>query len=159
MNRLIRTVATVIAAVFLVLSHAAAVEPDEMLKDPLLEARARQISAEVRCVVCQNQSIDRSNAEMARDMRIIVRERLAAGETDKEVFDYLVARYGDFVLFRPPLKATTYALWVTPFALALIALAVGLTFLARRPRKPALDEPPLSADEERILDDLTRIER
>lgn len=159
MSSLMRTVASAIVVTFLLLSSAAAVEPDEIMGDPALEARAREISAEVRCVVCQNQSIDSSNAEMARDMRIIVRERLAAGDANSEVFDYLVARYGDFILFRPPLKTTTYALWLTPFALALIALAIGLTFLARRPRKPALEEPPLSADEERILEDLHRIKQ
>ncbi|GAB5377813.1 MAG: cytochrome c-type biogenesis protein CcmH [Acuticoccus sp.] len=145
---------------FMLVPSAAAVEPDEMLNDPVLENRAREISTEVRCVVCQNQSIDRSNADMARDMRIIVRERLSAGDTNKQVFDYLVARYGDFVLFRPPFKATTLALWLTPFALALIALLVGASFLARRPRRQALQEPPpLSAEEQSALEELRGPER
>ncbi len=101
-----------------------AVEPDEVLDDPVLEERAREISAEVRCVVCQNEPIDSSNAGVARDLRLIIRERLVAGDTNQEVFDYLVARYGDFVLFNPPWRPSTYALWLGPF------IILGLGFLA-----------------------------
>ncbi|MEM7693217.1 MAG: cytochrome c-type biogenesis protein [Pseudomonadota bacterium] len=156
----VRTLAAACLAAFIIVPIAAAVEPDEMLDDPLLETRAREISAEIRCVVCQNQSIDRSNAEMARDMRIIVRERLSAGDTNEEVLDYLVARYGDFVRFRPPFKASTVALWLTPFVLALIALLVGASFLARRSRNAALHAPPpLSAEERRVLERLRGTER
>ena len=103
---------------------AAAVEPDEMLADPALEARARAISRELRCVVCQSQSIDDSNAPLAKDMRIIVRERLVAGDSDKEVFAFLVERYGDYVLLRPPVQNNTLLLWATP-AFLLLAAAGG----------------------------------
>lgn len=93
---------------------AAAVEPGERLSDPALEARARALSQELRCLVCQNQSIDDSSAPLARDLRLLVRERLQAGDGDAAVRDYLVARYGDFVLLRPPVKAATLALWLAP---------------------------------------------
>lgn len=158
MRGFVQLAAALLATLFLV-SVAVAVEPDEILDDAQLEARARDISAEVRCVVCQNQSIDKSNAQMARDMRIIVRERLSAGDSNEEVFAYLVARYGDFVLFRPPFKATTAVLWLMPFALALIALVVGLSMFARRSRRRALPPPPLSAEEQRALDALRGAER
>ena len=91
-----------------------AVEPDEILDDPVLEERAREISAYVRCVVCQNEPIDSSNAGVARDLRLLVRERLVAGDSNEEVYDFLVARYGDYVLFKPPFKPSTYALWLAP---------------------------------------------
>jgi cytochrome c-type biogenesis protein CcmH len=93
---------------------AFAVEPDEILDDPVLEARARDLSAEIRCVVCQNESIDSSSAGIARDLRILLRERLVAGDSDAEVKDFLVARYGDYVLLRPPVKPATYLLWFGP---------------------------------------------
>ena len=118
------------AILFAIFGTAAfAVEPDEILEDPMLEARARDLSAELRCVVCQNESIDSSNAGVARDLRLLVRERLVAGDTDQEVLDYIVARYGDFVLFRPPWKPTTYALWLAPaviFAGGAIGVVVAL---------------------------------
>ena len=110
---------------------ALAVEPDEVLADPVLEARARDISKELRCVVCQNQSIDDSNAELAKDLRIIVRERLVAGDDDQAVLDYLVDRYGDFVLYDPPFNARTYLIWLVPVGLAVLALVV-LSLLWRR---------------------------
>lgn len=110
-----------------------AVEPDEVLDDPVLEERARVISADVRCVVCQNEPIDSSNAGVARDLRLIIRERLVAGDTNQEVFDYLVARYGDFVLFNPPWRPSTYALWLGPFViLALGFLAVVMALRGKR---------------------------
>ncbi|WP_375255420.1 cytochrome c-type biogenesis protein CcmH [Yoonia sp.] len=125
---------------------AFAVEPDEMLQDPVLEERARVISKELRCVVCQNQDIDSSNAGVARDMRILVRERLVAGDTNKEVINYIHARYGDYVLMRPPFNAATAALWLAPFVLALASLLVGWLVLSRgRNRKIA---PGLSEAEE-----------
>ena len=99
-----------------------AVEPDEILSDPVLEARARDISTNLRCVVCQNENIDSSNAGVGRDLRLLVRERLVAGDTDDQVYDFVVARYGDFVLFRPPWKPTTYALWLSPFVAALVGI-------------------------------------
>jgi cytochrome c-type biogenesis protein CcmH len=130
---------------------AAAVEPDEMLADPGLESRAREISQELRCLVCQNQSIDDSDAQLAKDLRLLVRERLKAGNSDRQVLDYVVSRYGDFVLLRPPFKLATYALWFGP------ALILGLGVLAvivfyRRRGGAALDAPaPLTADESRRL--------
>lgn len=111
---------------------AAAVEPDEVLQNPVLEQRARAISKELRCVVCQNQAIDESDAELARDMRLLVRERLLVGDSDDEVLDYMVARYGDFVLLRPPMKAVTFALWFGPVAIVLLGIIVAVTFVRRQ---------------------------
>lgn len=96
---------------------AAAVEPDEILDDPILEERARSISQQLRCLVCQNESIDSSNADVARDLRKIVRERLVAGETDDQIVTFVVGRYGDFVLLNPPLRSRTILLWATPIIL------------------------------------------
>jgi cytochrome c-type biogenesis protein CcmH len=126
-----------ILALCLVVVPAAAwaVQPDEILKDPKLETRARDISTELRCLVCQNQSIDDSDAPLARDLRIIVRERLQAGDSDTEVRDYLVRRYGDFILLRPPFKTGTLLLWLTPAAVLLLG-AGALLLLARRRREP-----------------------
>jgi cytochrome c-type biogenesis protein CcmH len=125
---------------------ALAVEPSEMLKDPALEARAREIGQALRCVVCQNQSIDDSVAEVARDMRRAVRERLSAGDSDAQVFDFMVVRYGDYVLLKPPFKLGTLLLWLgAPLVLLIAAAAIMLTALRRRATAPL---PPLS-DEER----------
>ena len=133
--------------IFLILPMALfAVEPDEILQDPILEQRAREISKELRCVVCQNQDIDSSNAGVARDLRILVRERLVAGDSDEEVINYVHARYGDYVLMRPPFNLSTAALWLAPFVLALSALLIGWSVLsASRRRKTAAG---LSAAEE-----------
>lgn len=106
-----------------------AVNPDEMLSNPVLEKRARDISQELRCLVCQNQSIDDSDAELARDLRVLVRERLIAGDTNEEAIDYIVARYGDYVLLNPPLKPETYILWASPAVLAILALLAVLPFI------------------------------
>lgn len=141
-----------LAALLLAAPPVLALQPDEVLDDPALEARARGLSAVIRCVVCQNQSIDDSNAELARDLRLLVRERLLAGDSDREVRDYLVARYGPFVLLEPPKTETTLVLWYGPAALlALGALAVAVTFARRRRAAPA---QPLSAEERRQLDAL-----
>lgn len=128
---------------------ALAVEPDEVLDDPALEARARAISAEVRCVVCASEAIDSSQASIARDLRILIRERLVAGDTDAEVYRFLTDRYGDYVLFRPPFKPSTYALWIAPFAL-LGGGAVALAAAMRRRRADA-PPPPLTPEEEAEL--------
>jgi cytochrome c-type biogenesis protein CcmH len=138
---------------FLTLAPALAVEPSEMLKDPALEARARAISQELRCLVCQNQSIDDSNADLAHDLRLIVRERLVAGDSDAQVKAYLVARYGDFVLLDPPFKAKTLLLWCGPAVLLLLG-AGGIYALLRR-RGAGTPPPPLSEDERRRLAELT----
>ena len=140
--------------------RAAALAPDEQLKDPVLEARARALSKELRCLVCQNESIDDSNADLARDLRTIVRQRLVAGDSDAAVKQFLVARYGDFVLLEPPVKAKTYALWFGP-ALVLVLGGLGVVvFLRRRGATPATaPPPPLSADEQRRLAALLDPER
>ncbi len=133
----------VIRLVFMLLTVmplvAQAVEPSEILPDARLEARARALSTNLRCLVCQNQSIDDSNAPLAKDLRVIVRERLTAGDSDAQVMDYLVARYGDFILLSPPLKAGTVLLWAAPFGVLLL----GLGWLAwagwrRRNEAPAV---------------------
>lgn len=122
MSRLRSLLAAALAALVLAGPTAAfAVEPDEMLADPALEARAQALSKELRCVVCQNQTIDGSAAPLARDMRLLVRERLAAGDTDAQAKAYLVARYGNFVLLKPPFQPDTWALWIGPAVILLLA--------------------------------------
>ena len=136
-----------------------AVQPHEMLDDPALEARARDLSTVIRCLVCQNQSIDDSDAELAADLRVIVRERLTAGDSDQAVLDYLVDRYGDFVLLRPPFKPETYVLYFGPAVFLILALAGGALYFRRRRAEvsatadgtPAV-EAPLSRDEKSRLD-------
>lgn len=113
-----------------------AVEANEMLDDPVLEQRARDLSKRLRCLVCQNQSIDESDAELARDLRKIVRERLVAGDTDAEVIAYMVDRYGDWVLMKPPVKPKTYILWFGPAAILLIG-GTGVALYLRRQRRAA----------------------
>jgi len=137
---------------------ALAVQPDEMLPDPKMEERARDISKDLRCLVCQNQSIDDSNADLARDLRVIVRERLKKGDSDEQVLHYVTDRYGDYVLLRPPFKATTVFLWVGPFAiLAFGALGTAVYLRNRRAAGGiAGDTAPLTKDERRRLDALLR---
>ena len=125
----------IFAAALITASSAFAVQPDEVLKDPALEHRARAISAGLRCLVCQNQSIDDSDAPLARDLRLIVRERLSVGDGDAAVEDYVVARYGEFVLLRPVFARHTLLLWLTPL-LAVLLGGFGIWRLARR-RAPA----------------------
>ena len=139
-----------VAISFLAAFPAYAVQPDEVLQDPALEARARAISEGLRCLVCQNQSIDDSDAPLAKDLRLLVRERLKAGDSDQEIMDFVVARYGEFVLLRPRLSPRTLLLWfATP---AVFATALLLIWLAYRRRKAvAQGLAPLSADEERRL--------
>ena len=132
---------------------ALAVQPEEMLKDPKLEARARDLSRELRCMVCQNQSIDESEAPLARDLRLLVRERLTKGDTDPQVLDFLVARYGEFVLLKPPLEGRTIILWALP-PVALLAGAIGLFFAVRRRRTGLLEPAALSTEERRRLSTL-----
>jgi len=126
---------------------ALAVRPDEMLKDPALEARARHLSEQLRCMVCQNQSIDDSEAPLAHDLRVLVRQRLEAGDSDRQVIDYLVARYGDFVLLKPPFKLDTLLLWGLP-PLALVAGFAGIILLARRRTAVPQRPEPLSSEEQ-----------
>ena len=125
-----RRLATALLALWLS-APALAVQPDEILKDPALEARARALSQELRCMVCQNQSIDDSDAPLAKDLRVLVRERLSAGDSDIQVIDFMVARYGEFVLLKPRVSAHTLILWLAPFA-ALVIGGIGLIVFLRR---------------------------
>ena len=129
-----------------------AVEPSEMLSDPALEARARSLSAGLRCPVCQNESIDESNAQLASDLRIVLRERLVAGDSDAEAVDFLVARYGEFILLNPTRNGANALLWLAGPLLFLVALFIG--WIAIRPRKPQLET--LSDDEESRLRDILK---
>ena len=133
----------------LAMQPAVAVQPDEILKDSALEGRARALSRELRCMVCQNQSIDDSDAPLARDLRVLVRERLTSGDSDSQVVDFLVARYGEFVLLKPRFAWHNAVLWLTPAA-ALLAGGIAM-FVATRRRKVPLAATPLSPDEERRL--------
>jgi len=126
-----------------------AVQPSEMLADPRLEARARAISEELRCLVCQNQSIDESNADLAHDLRVLVRERLVAGDSDAQAVKYIVDRYGQFVLLKPPVEPATYALWLSPLLLVLFGAAGIVVYLRRR--RAQLEPAALSAAEEAEL--------
>ena len=129
---------------------AQALSPDEMLTNPVLEKRARTISAELRCMVCQNESIDDSNADLARDLRVLVRERLVAGDTDSQVLEFLVARYGEFVLLRPRLQMSTLLLWGFPIAV-LLAGGVAIILSIRRCRATSMETTPLSDSEKKQL--------
>lgn len=137
---------------------ALAVEPDEILSDPVLEKRARELSSEFRCVVCQNQSIDDSAAPLAKDLRLLVRERLKAGDSDEAVRSFVVARYGEFVLLKPPLSLHTLALWLAPFLVLLLGLGLGLRTILRRPDEAATvaAQKSLSAEEQARLQDLLK---
>jgi cytochrome c-type biogenesis protein CcmH len=134
------------------LTPAYAVQPDEVLADPRLEQRARDLSTGLRCLVCQNQSIDESDAPLARDLRILIREHLAKGDSDAEIRDFVVARYGEFVLLRPRLTIRTAVLWATPFLIVLVGFAV---ILRRRRNSEAPAESALSAEEQKALRDLS----
>jgi cytochrome c-type biogenesis protein CcmH len=146
-----RAPAAAVLAALLTATSALAVQPDEVLKDPVLERRAREISAGLRCLVCQNQSIDDSDAPLAKDLRVLVRDRLKAGDTDREVQSYVVQRYGEFVLLRPVFGAHTLLLWLTPvLMLALGGLAAYVSLWRRRTTRPA----PLDESEKEAVDRL-----
>jgi cytochrome c-type biogenesis protein CcmH len=138
-------------------SPCLAVQPDEILPDPALEARARALSHELRCMVCQNQSIDDSDAPLAHDLRVLVRERLKAGDSDGQVIDFLVARYGEFVLLKPPFEWHTAPLWLAPLGLLLVGGATLWVALRRRRRGGSVPEvaAPLSDQERARLTELT----
>jgi cytochrome c-type biogenesis protein CcmH len=129
-------------------------QPDEILDDPALEARARTISKELRCVVCRNESIDDSNAPLARDMRIVVRERLLEGDSDEEAIGFIVARYGEFVLLRPPAEGANLILWIAAPAMFLLALGTALVYLRRRQGAAEAAALRLSPEEEARLKEL-----
>ena len=130
---------------------ALAVNPDEMLKDPALEARARAISAGLRCLVCQNESIDDSDADLAHEIRVIVRQRLTAGDTDAQVVQYLVDRYGEFVLLKPVIAPHTIVLWI---AAPTILIVGGIVLFIAARRKKTIGEAALTAEEQRALEEL-----
>lgn len=140
-----------IASLFAALwcGSALAVRPDEILADPHLEARARVIGRELRCLVCQNESIDDSNADLAHDLRVLVRQRLVAGDSDDQVKAYIVARYGNYVLLKPPFDSETYLLWFGPLILLICAAGVAVLYIRRSTR--SVPAPPLSQDEAQRL--------
>jgi cytochrome c-type biogenesis protein CcmH len=133
---------------------AFAVQPDEVLDDPALEQRARELSAKMRCVVCQNQSIDDSDAPLAKDLRLLIRERLVKGDSNDQIVDFLVARYGDFVLLKPRLNAKTIALWAGPFLILLLGMFI--VWRQRRTVKVAAPESGLSDDERKQLEKILK---
>ena len=138
---------TTLLLLLLFASPALALQPDEILQDNVLEERARVISKELRCLVCQNQSIDDSDAPLARDLRLLVRERLQTGESDDEVIKFVVDRYGDFVLLRPPVKASTLALWISPVVLLLLGIFIFLTWFRKQTQNVPVKVNPLSSEE------------
>lgn len=143
------TLAAIIMAVLAGVAPAYAVTPDEILDDPALEERARDISLGLRCLVCQNQSIDDSDAQLAKDLRVLVRERLVAGDSDEEVLDFVVSRYGEFVLLRPQFSAQNLALWATPVLVLLLGGLAALAYARKQADTKAVTE--LSSDEEARL--------
>lgn len=139
-------------AALLAAPPAAAVLPDEILDDPVLEARARELSLELRCLVCQNQSIDDSNAELARDLRVLVRERLVAGDTNEQTLEHIRTRYGDFVLLKPPVQSSTYLLWYGPIAIFVFGAIAVVVSMRRRRVETSPATAPLSDAERARLD-------
>jgi cytochrome c-type biogenesis protein CcmH len=137
-------------------SPALAVQPDEVLPDPVMEERARDISAGLRCLVCRNESIDESNATLARDLRLLVRERLVAGDSDAEVVSFIVDRYGEYVLLRPTLTGSNIVLWLAPALILVLGAGLSVVYIRRRAQSPAPTEAALSAEEEARLKDLLR---
>ncbi|MCA8926523.1 MAG: cytochrome c-type biogenesis protein CcmH [Alphaproteobacteria bacterium] len=149
-----RLVLLALVAWVLAAPAAWAIAPSEMLKDPVLEHRARELSKELRCPKCQNQSLDDSEADIARDLRRIVRERMVAGDSNQEIKDYLVARYGEFVLLKPPVKESTWILWFGPLGLAVIGAFV-IWQIARRGRAKLATEPDRGPDDEETTGSVT----
>lgn len=146
-----------LAVAFLLSAYPAlAVNPDEILSDPVQEARARALSAQLRCMVCQNQSIDDSNAELARDLRLLVRERIASGDSDEAVIEYVVSRYGEFVLLKPRLRPETLLLWGAP-AILFLGGAIAMTLFVRRRAGKTVGEP-LSAEERAELERIVEVD-
>ncbi len=153
MNTFLSTLGLVVllAVSSFAVTPAWAVEPDEILEDPALEARARELSKGLRCLVCRNESIDESNADLARDLRILLRERLTAGDTDAEAMDYIVNRFGEFVLLRPTTGGANWLLWAAGPAMLLIGLIVGGGFVRGRARASTKNEDALTEDEQARL--------
>lgn len=149
--RMLRGMAAGLALAATLAASTFAVEPEERLDDPALEARARAISQELRCVVCEGEMIDNSNADIARDLRLLVRERLVAGDSDEEVKDYIAERYGEYVLMRPRFNKRNLALWAGPFALLLIGGGLAIFFVRRQRDEAAAASEPLTAEEQAEL--------
>ena len=146
-----RRVAALVALLLLASSGVAgAVEPRERLADPMLEARARTLSKELRCLVCQNESIDDSGADLAHDLRVLLRERIAAGDSDAQALNFIVSRYGDFVLLKPPVRPATYVLWFGPPALLALGGIGALLYIRRRRRAAPPPEPLSEAERQRL---------
>ncbi|MBY6065715.1 cytochrome c-type biogenesis protein CcmH [Leisingera aquaemixtae] len=148
---LILALAGVLAVSLVVPAPALAVEPDEVLADPVLEGRARELSKDLRCLVCRNESIDESNAELARDLRVLLRERLVAGDSDREAMDFIVDRYGEYVLLRPTTSGANWLLWAAGPLMLLTALVIGIFYVRGRARKPKAAEQRLSEEEQERL--------
>jgi len=147
-----RRIASVLGLLLALSATSLAVTPDEVLPDPKLEARARALSQNLRCLVCQNQSIDDSDAELAHDLRVLLRERLTAGDTDEQAIGFMVARYGNFVLLKPPLQGDTLLLWFGPaLLLGGAAIAFGL-YLRRKGADTGASAPPLAAEEQERIE-------
>jgi cytochrome c-type biogenesis protein CcmH len=145
--------AAALTALGVVLSPGAtlAVEPDEKLDDPALEQRARELSEQIRCLVCQNESIDESNADLAKDLRLLVRERIEEGQSNEQIKDYLTDRYGDFVLLKPPMKPETFVLWYGPAAVVAFGAIGVAVYFRRRAKQAEKAQPTLTREEERRL--------
>jgi cytochrome c-type biogenesis protein CcmH len=148
--------AFLVALMLALATPALAVQPDEVLPDPVMEERARDISAGLRCLVCRNESIDESNATLARDLRLLVRERLVAGDTDEEVVAFVVDRYGEYVLLRPTMTGSNIVLWLAPAILLVLGAGLSVVYVRRRAQSPAPTEAALSAEEEARLRDLLK---
>lgn len=145
-----------LVALMLLATPALSVQPDEILSDPVLEERARDLSKGLRCLVCRNESIDESNASLARDLRILLRERLVAGDSDAEAVDFIVARYGEYVLLNPPASGSTWLLWGAGPLMLLLAAGLGFGYLRGRATASGPDQTPLSDEEQSRLDDILK---
>ncbi|OED48002.1 cytochrome c-type biogenesis protein [Leisingera sp. S232] len=151
MRLLFLALVAIMATVVMVPAPVFAVEPDEVLQDPALEARARELSEELRCLVCRNESIDESNADLARDLRVLLRERLVAGDSNSEAIGFIVDRYGEYVLLKPTVRGANLLLWAAGPLMLLAALAIGVFYVRGRARKPKASEQGLSAEEQQRL--------
>ena len=156
MKALFALLALLLLAPFLLAPRAFAVEPSERLANPALEARARALSEQLRCLVCQNETIDESGAPLAHDLRVLLRERIAAGDTDAQAMKFITDRYGDFVLLKPPVEPATYLLWFGPIIVLLFAGSGAWVYVRRR--KAAAPVAPLSAAEEQRIERLLKEE-
>lgn len=157
MRIVVLALAALLTVTILLPAPVLAVQPDEVLEDPVLEGRARELSKDLRCLVCRNESIDESNAPLARDLRILVRERLVAGDSDRQAIDFIVDRYGEYVLLRPTASGANWLLWAAGPLMLLAALLIGAVYVRGRARAPKAAEQGLSAEErerlKKILED------